>query len=451
MDNNNASKASSTASLKVPPGPSETLVVNDLKQDSLKYLLHYTNTYGDIVHYRADAWSMILINHPNYIKHVLQDNPQNYTKAGTPDLLMLKPMLGSGLMTSEGESWAQQRHLLQPGFHRERIDAFGTLMTEATHKMLDQWQPFAARGEPLEIADQMTRLTLQIVAQALFSTEMSHEADNFGQAVGIMNEFMAHFNPYDPARMRQFQAAIATLNQLVHTIIQNRHRQNEDLGDLLSMLMLAQDETGEGMSDRQIQDQVCTLLMAGHETTAKALTWTLYLLDQHPAVERQLRQELRIILAGRTATCRDLPNLSYTWMVIQEAMRLYPPVWSMSRLCRKDDEMGGYHIPAGSLVLISPYAMHRHPAFWKNPDQFDPDRFNPETVNARVSYAYLPFGGGQRQCIGRAFASVETQLVLATILQRYYLNLVPGHPVEPEALVTLRPQFNLPMFVHSAA
>ncbi|MBD2385982.1 cytochrome P450 [Cylindrospermum sp. FACHB-282] len=424
--------------------------VSDLKKDSLKFLLHYTQTYGDIVHYRAESWLVILVNHPNYIKHVLQEKHHNYTKEGTPDLMMLKPMLGEGLMTSEGDSWFQQRRLIQPAFHRERIEAFSTTITDATQSMLQQWKLIADRDKPLEIAEEMTRLTLQVVAQVLFGVDLNCEADNFGQSVGVINECMAHFDPNNQDQLREFREAMTTLNRLVYKIIQERRCQNEDKRDLLSMMMLATDEkTQEKMSDRHLQEQIFTLLMAGHETTAKALTWTLYLLDQHPVVAKQLQDELATVLKGRIPTYQDLPNLTYTWMVIQESMRLYTPVWMMSRLCRADDEIGGYHIPANALVLISPYAMHRHPGFWQEPEQFNPERFRPEAVAERLPYTYLPFSGGQRQCIGLTLARVETHLVLATLAQQYQLRLIPDHAVEPEALVTLRPHFGLPMTVHS--
>ena len=439
-----------TPLLELPPGPPETLSVNELRKDSLKFLLDYTRDYGDIVHYRADSWDVILVNHPDYIKHVLQDNHPNYSKEGTPDLMMLRPMLGEGLMTSEGESWFEQRRLLQPSFHRERIETFSTTIVAATQGMLERWQTAVDRDKPLEITEEMTRLTLQIVANVLFGVDLSGEADNFGQAVGVMNEYMAHFDPYNRELFRRFQAAMATLNKLVSKIIRERRNQNEDRGDLLSMLMMAQDEkTQAGMSDRQVQDQIFTLLMAGHETTAKALTWTFYLLDQYPNIARKLQEELATVLGGRTPSYHDLPSLPHTWMVIQESMRLYPPVWSMSRLCRTEDEIGGYQIPIGTLVLISPYTMHRHPNYWQEPEQFRPERFRPEVADKRSPYVYLPFSGGPRQCIGRTLARVETQLVLATILQQYQLRLVPKHPVEPEALVTLRPRFGLPMTLHS--
>ena len=409
--------------------------------------MRITGEYGDIVRYRADGWAATLVNHPDYVKRVLQDNHRNYTKEGTPDFMMLKPMLGEGILTSEGESWLRQRRMAQPAFHRKRIEAFGTLMTDLTALMLDQWE--TQIGQPLEMVKEMTQLTLRIVARALFSYDVSSEADVFGRAVEVLNESMGHFDPTNMDVRRQFRSALITIQQIVHQIIQERRLHPEDRGDFLSMLLVAQDEeTGYRMNDRQVRDQVLTLLLAGHETTAKALSWTFYLLSQHPEIEERLVQELNTVLGGRTPTIEDLPHLPYSWMIIEESMRLYPPIWLLSRVAVADDEIGGFHIPAGSLVAVSPYAMHRHPGYWENPERFDPEHFRPERAAERPTFAYLPFSGGPRLCLGKHFASVEAHLVLAMIYQRFRLRLAPAHPVVPEALVTLRPHYGLPMTLH---
>lgn len=433
-------------SRKSPPGPTEDLSVRDIQQDSLRFILDQTNRYGDIVRYQVTGHAATLVNHPAYVKHVLQDNHRNYTKAGTPDFMMLKPMLGEGILTSEGESWLRQRRMAQPAFHRERVEAFGTLMTDAAVALLDRWATIASTEQPLEIVEEMTQLTLRIVAKALFSYDVSGEADVFGHAVAVLNECMGHVNPSDPEVYGRFMSALGTIQRIVLQMIIQQRLQNCDTGDFLSMLLLTQDEdTGERMSDRQVRDQVLTLLLAGHETTAKALSWTLYLLSQHPAVEQHVMDELDQVLAKRVPTIHDLPRLPYTWMVIEESLRLYPPIWVVSRLCVADDEIGGFHIPGQSLVTLSPYAMHRHAAFWTNPDRFDPTRFAPGPASERHPFAYFPFGGGPRLCLGKHFASMETQLVLATLLQQYRLRLLPDHIVEPEALVTLRPRYGLLM------
>jgi len=380
--------------------------------------------FGDIVRIRLLFWPANLVNHPDGVKHVLQENQQNYHKDLYP-YRILKPLLGQGLVTNVGESWLKQRRLMQPAFHRKRLAAFGTLMTDATVTMLDQWQRLAERDQPLDVAAEMLRLTLRIAGQALFNIDLSDESHTVGQAVATVNKLLSEYltAPFPPLsiptpRSRRLQAARRTLDQVVHDIIVQRRQQHADTGDLLSMLLLTRDEaTGQGMNEQQIRDEVMTLLIAGHETVATALIWTWYLLSQHPHVT-------------------------------QEVLRLYPPAWIFGRKAIADDEIGGYVIPAGSMIVLSPYMTHRHPAFWEHAEVFDPKRFAPDQAAGRPRYAYFPFGGGPRVCIGNNFALMETQLVLATIAQHYQLRLVPGHPVEPEAFLSLRPRSGLPMTLH---
>lgn len=440
-----------TTHQKTPPGPGSNLTIQEVRRDPLQFLLDNTRLYGDIVRYEADGWVTTLVNNPAYIKHVLQDSPRNYTKERTPDFMMLKPMLGEGMLTSEGESWLRQRRMAQPAFHRRRIEAFGDLMVRMTLEMMEEWAAYTIDGRSLEMVDEMTRLTLRIVAKALFGYDVSREADVFGDAVEVLNECMGHFNPLDPQVRIRFRDALITIQTIVQQIILKRRVEPvHDDSDFLGLLLVAQDEeTGFRMNDRQVRDQVLTLLLAGHETTAKALSWTFYLLNQHPNVEDKLHRELAQTLDGRPPTVNDLPNLPYTWQIIEESMRLYPPVWIVSRMCIQEDEIAGFRIPRDSLVTMSPYTMHRHPAYWTNAEEFNPDHFLPDRVADRHPFAYFPFSGGPRLCLGKHFASVETHLVLATIAQRYLLRLVPDHPVEPEALVTLRPRFGLPMTIHT--
>jgi cytochrome P450 len=437
-----------TTGRRVPPGPEEHLSVQDTQRDPLGFLVELTRRYGDVVGYRADAWTAVLVNGPAFVKHVLQDNHRNYAKEGTPDLMMLKPMLGVGLLTSDGESWFRQRRMAQPFFHRERIEAFGRLMTDYTLQMLAAWRERPDPSATLEVTEEMTRLTTRIVAGALFGVDIHDAVGMFGSAVQAMNEYMGNFDPRDQARYARLLGAHSVIKGIVGHIIESRRRQAGDHGDFLSMLLEARDEdTGEGMTDQQIRDQVMTMLMAGHETTAKALTWTFYLLDGHRDVRARLEDELAEVLGGRTPTVADLPRLRYTAMVLQEAMRLYPPVWIISRVALADDEIGGYHIAAGTLVLVSPYALHRKRECWEQAEEFRPERFSPEASEGRHPFAMFPFSGGPRQCIGKSFATVETQLVLATVAQGFHLSMVPGHVVEPEALVTLRPRYGLPVTV----
>ncbi|MBE3558192.1 MAG: cytochrome P450 [Ktedonobacteraceae bacterium] len=443
------------------PGPAwYTAFGNTLRmqRDPLHFLLEAARQYGDVVHLSLIFGTFYLINHPDGVKHVLQENNRNYDK-NVFDYNILRQLLGRGLLTDDGESWLRQRRLMQPAFHRQRIAAFGTLMSDATVDMLERWSARAKADEPLDIAQEMVRLTLKIVGQALFDLDLSAETDTVGQAFLTVNRHLSEYlyQPFVPLgvptpRNRRFWAASRELNQVVDEIIQQRRLRNEDTGDLLSMLLLARDEeTGQGMDDRQLRDEVLTLLLAGHETTSNALSWTWYLLSQHPGVEQRLREELDRVLAGRLPTVNDLPELPYSRMVIEEAMRLYPPAWAFSRNVLKGDEIGGYRIPRGSIVLLCPYTTHRHPAFWHEPERFDPERFAAGQVANRPRYAYFPFGGGPRQCIGNNFALIEAQIILTTVLQRYSLHLAPHAVVQPEPLITLRPRYGLPMTLHPTA
>lgn len=430
----------------------------DFRRDPLRSVLEMTHRYGDVVRLHFLFWDSYLVNHPDGIKHVLQENQRNYTK-DIYWLRFLRELLGQGLLTSDGESWLHQRRLMQPAFHRKRLAAFGTLMTGDTFAMLERWQRFAERDQPLDVADEMTRLTLRIVGQALFNTDLSNEADIVGQVfMTVRTQLLKYISaPYLPLgvptpRNRRMQAAFRMLDMVVRDII-HQHRNlptdtNSDAGDLLSMLLLARDEeTGQSMNDQQVRDEVMTLLLAGHETTSTALAWNWYFLSQHPEIERRLHAELDTVLAGQVPTVELLPDLPYTHMVLEEVLRLYPSTFGLGRKAVAADEIGGYCIPANSMILLCPYTTHRHPAFWEHPEVFDPERFTAEREASRPHYAYFPFGGGPRMCIGNNFALMEMQLILATVAQRYQLRLVPGHPVEPELSLTLRPRYGLPMIL----
>lgn len=426
----------------VPPGPRATCTLEEAQSDALAFLEELTGRYGDIVRYSVDGWTATLLNRPDCIKRVLQDNHTNYTKEGTPDFLMLKPMLGDGLLTTVGRTWIRQRRMTQPAFHRDVIATFGALITGETLAMLERWES-RTEGVAFEVSDELTQLTTRIIALALFSTDVGAFVETFGEAVQAMNAYMGHFDPRNTAARVRFEAAKREIDNIVHHIIAERRQMTQQPDDFLSMLLVARDEEGAELSDIEVRDHVMTMLMAGHETTAKALGWTLYLLDQNPAAAARLQSEIIAVLGGRVPTVEDLAELPFTSMVIQEALRIYPPVWTISRVALADDVLGGYAIPAGSFVLMSPYTMHRHRDYWEDPEVFDPDRFAPGLETERPGFAYLPFSGGPRQCMGKGFALVELPLVLATILQRYAVRLVPGHPVELEALVTLRPRQGL--------
>ena len=443
---------------KAAPGPRGHLLLGsarDFQRDPLRFGLAMTQQYGDIVRIRLLLWPAYLVNHPDGVKHVLQEKQQNYNKDLYP-YQIFKPLLGRGLVTSDGISWLHQRRLMQPAFHRKRLASFCSLMTDATVTMLDQWQDFAERAQQLDITAEMLRLTLRIVGQALFNIDLSDETHIVSQALITVNKLLSDYiyAPLPPlnvptSRNRLIQTAFRTLDQVVQGIINQRRQQNMDTDDLLSMLLSVRDgETGQGMNDQQVRDEVITLLIAGYETVSTALVWTWYLLSQYPEVEHRLHNELDIVLGGDQPTVEHLADLPYTRRVIEEALRLYPPAWIFGRKAIAADEIGGYSIPANSIIVLSPYITHRHPAFWEHPEVFDPERFTPERSAGRPHFAYFPFGGGPRICIGNNFALMEMQLILATIAQRYKLRLVPGHPVEPEAFLSLRPRYGLPMTLH---
>jgi cytochrome P450 len=388
---------------------------------------------------------MHLLPHPDHVQRVLQARHTNYKK----DMMYerMRPLVGDGLLTSDGDFWRRQRRLAQPAFHKQRLTGFARTMSDATADLLDEWAPLARSGAPFDAAAAMMKVTLRIVGRALCSVDLGGEAEAVGRALTVALEvtnerfqqlFMLECLP--TAQNRRFKRAVTTLDGVVNEIIEARRESGEDAGDLLSMLMAARDEeTGEAMDDRQLRDEVMTMLLAGHETTANLLAWTWYLLSKNPAVARRLEEEVDRVLAGRVPTVEDLPRLDYARMVVDEVLRLYPPAWLISREAIEEDEIGGFHIPKGSIVMLSPYVTHRHPAFWENPEGFDPERHTAERVKARHRYAFFPFAGGPRQCIGNAFALMEAQIILAMVIQRYRLHLVPGHEVAPDPSVTLRP------------
>lgn len=445
----------------MPPGPPGHLLLGSLREvqrEPLGTLLDGYRRYGDIVRYRFAFTRAYLLTHPDHIQHVLHDNHRNYDK-NNMDYAMLRRLLGNGLLTSEGTFWYRQRRLMAPMFHRERVARFGKLMTDATTAMLEGWRTRAEEAQPFDIAAEMTRLTLTIVAKALFSTNVSEDAESIGKGLTLANRQMAEFRLLDlipgvpTLRKLRFNSAVRNLDQVVRKIVGARRsaeeRDAQGGDDLLSMLLTARDkDTGERMDERQIRDEVITLLLAGHETTANALAWTWYLLSQNPEAEAKLHDELRRVLGGRTAAVEDLAQLNFTRMVIEESMRLYPPAWAISRNAIQDDEIGGYHVPARTTVVMSTFITQRHPMFWEEPDRFDPERFTPERSRERPIFAYFPFGGGPRICIGNNFAMLEAQLVLATVAQRYSLRLAPGHPVELEPLITLRPRHGIRVTAH---
>ncbi len=435
---------------RLAPGPRGHPILGNsrgFQQDLIGTLLSGWRDHGDVVRFRGvgPLFPVYLVVHPDYVKRVLQDNHKNYPK--TPFVNdKWRMVVGEGLICSEGDFWRRQRRLAQPAFHRQLMGSFGTLMTQNTARMLERWEGHAARGEEVNVTVEMTHLALAILAQAMFSADWSREAEVMGPAVEIaighayhqMEEFITlpEFLP-TPAN-RRFKRAKAALDEIVYRLIAERHRVAEQPHDLLGALMTARDEeTGEAMSDEQVRNEVMTFMFGGHETVAAGLSWTLYLLSKHPEAARRVRAEAEEVLQGRPPTVEELPRLTYTNLVIHESLRLYPPVWLISRTPIADDEIGGYRIPAGSMVLLSSFVSHRHPAFWSDPEGFDPERFTPERSEERPRHAWFPFSGGPRKCIGDYFGLMEMQIVIAMIAQRFRADLAPGHPVIPKPGITL--------------
>lgn len=448
---------------RIAPGPKGLPVLGsslEMMRNPLRFV-DRIRWQGDVVRFRAATPSGTLIAHlltrPEHAEYVLKDNIDNYRKSGVYDRAAL--FVGNGLLTSSGEHWRRQRRIMQPAFGRRRIAGLASKITSATERMLERWAEPAEREAALDVAREMMRLTLTIVGETLLSTDFSAETDKVGRAASYLlwytgRRTTAVFSLPDSwptPRNRRFRRELDVLEELVYGLINDRRSSGDHGEDLLAMLMDARDdETGEAMSDRQLRDEVMTILIAGHETTANALAWTWFLLARHPEAAYRLRAELDGALGGRTPTFADLSSLPYTKMVFQEALRLYPPVWMMARIANETDEIGGYRIPQGSRIALSPYVVHRNPDLWERPEEFYPERFDPALVGDRPRYAYIPFSGGPRNCIGQHFATMEAQLVIATIAQRYFVDLAPGQQVEPDPGITLRPRNGLPMLLREA-
>lgn len=402
---------------------------------------------GDAVFMKLGPYKATILRNPDHIKRVFVDNAENYSKQ-TRGYAKARIVLGDGLVTSEGELWQRQRRIATPAFHRQRIAGFGVIMTEATVAMLNAWRNQGPTT--LDVFQEMMRVTLRIALQTLLGTAAEHEINELSPAVSEVLERTNDIitNPLSlpewvptPKHLR-FRRAIDTLDRFVYATIDRRTTEQaagEHATDLLSMLLAARDEqTGQGMSRRLLRDEAVTILIAGHETTANALTWALYLLAKHPQARADLEAELDRVLAGRTPTFEDLPNLKYTRAVIEEAMRLYPPAWMIGRAAVKDDAFGPYTVRGGEFVLVSPFVTHRNEKLWDHVDDFDPSRFIDGRSDALPKFAYLPFGGGLRFCVGATFAMMEATLMLSTIAQQVRIVPTETPPVVPWAMITMR-------------
>ena len=442
------------SSLVCPPGPKPKPFLGHLtmfRRDPLNFLLDSAKEYGDVVSLKFGPQSIYLLNHPDYIRDVLVTNNRNFVKSR--GLEMAKKFLGEGLLTSEGEFHRRQRRLAQPAFHRQRINAYAEAMTGYGDQTRNRW----AEGETLDISQEMMRLTLAIVGKTLFDADVEGEAGEIGRALtDVMQLFDRITMPFAglleklplPSNIRWLKAK-QRLDSTMYRIINERRSSGKDRGDLLSMLLLAQDDEGDGsgMTDAQLRDEAMTLFVAGHETTANALTWTWYLLSQHPDVEAKLHNEIDEVLMGKLPSADDISRLTYTEMIFAESMRLYPPAWTLGRRVLSDYQVGEYVIPAESIVLMSQWVMHHDSRFYPEPFKFDPERWRADQREARPKFAYFPFGGGPRVCIGEQFAWMEGLLLIATIAQKWKLRLAATQRVEPKPMITLRPKYGMRMVV----
>jgi cytochrome P450 len=430
-----------------PPGPEQSFfdgVRSPIRHDPLGFMTRAAREYGDIACLRFFHIRTFLIFHPDLIEDVLVNNARKFMKGRV--LRANRHLFGNGLLTSEGDFWLRQRRMMQPAFHRSRIANYATTMTGCATALLESWKP----GGPIDLHDAMMRLTLQIVGKTLFSADVERDAPQVGASLHILLEFTADFRRLimipnwlpTPQNLRA-KAAVRQLTDIIDRIIQERRQSGQDTGDLLSLMIHAQDDDGSPMTTQQLRDEALTLFLAGHETTASTLSWTWWLLAQHPAVEDKLHAELDSVLNGRVPTLDDLPRLTYTNCILSESMRLYPPAWAIARMAIDDHELAGYPVPKGTGIAALPWVVHRDPRWYESPEQFLPERWEGDLLKKIPRFAYFPFSFGARQCIGNAFALMEANLVLATIAQQYRFRLVNGHTVAPLASITLRPRQGL--------
>jgi cytochrome P450 len=441
-----------TDTTRFPPGPKLSLlstITYRPGRNPLEFFTQLARTYGDLAYVRMGGEHLFIASDPDVIRDVLVTHNQSFHKGR--GLERTKRLLGEGLLTSEDEFHLRQRRLIQPAFHRERIAAYATTMVAFADRVRNGW----ADGATFDVAREMSRLTLLIVGKTLFDADLDSQVREVGDAMaGLMESFWTLMLPFGETLerlpvpyLRRARLARARLDQVIYGIIRERRSSGGDRGDLLSMLLLAQDDEdrGRGMTDRQVRDEAMTIFLAGHETTANALTWTWYLLSQAPDVERRLHEEVDSVLSGRLPTVADVDWLPYITRVVTESMRLYPPAWLVGRRSISEYTIGDYAVPPRSIIVMSQWIVHRDARHYSDPGRFDPDRWTPEFKARLPRFAYFPFGGGPRQCIGESFAWMELVLLVATIAQRWRFELVPGHPVVPHAAITLRPKHGMRM------
>jgi len=427
------------------PGPKGSLilgVMSEFSRDTFGFI-ERCRDFGDVVSMRFLYLTAYFLYHPNDIEYVISTNAKNFIKSRNQRSPLFRRLVGNGLLTSEGEVWKRQRRLAQPAFHRNRINAYAETMADYARRMISTWRA----GEVRDIHRDMMRLTLEIVVKTLFNADVSADADKVGRVLSrIVTPFAGQAtikwimdNRLPTITHRRFNRDAREIDTIVYRIIEERRRRGRDEGDLLSMLLKAHDEDGSHMKDEQLRDEVMTIFLAGHETTALTLTWAWYLLAQNPETEKKFHAELAEVLAGRLPTMEDLSRLQYTEMIAKESMRLYPPAYALGREAVKECAIGGFRVPAGAQVFMFQWVTQRDPRFFPEPEKFYPERWTEDFTNSLPKYAYFPFGGGPRACIGNYFAMMEVVLLLATIGQRFRFSLLADHPVNLMPAMSLRP------------
>ena len=413
-------------------------------KDPLAFFVSTFAEFGDIYNVNSNLYTIYVTANPEHIQEIMVTNKKDYAKSD--DYKILQYSLGNGLLTSEGDFWKKQRRIAQPAFHRGSMKKLLDIMIASTQKTVEDWKG----KSQIQLTDEMNFLTLDIVTQCLFGTALQTDYAKIQEAITVENEYLAEriMKPFKPpfwmptSKNRAYRKARTYSSGLILDIINERQKNPSEHHDLLSMLMNAEDEdTGEKMSNQQLKDESITIFVAGHETTANALSWTFYLLSQHPEKLQKLQDEIDAVLQGSTPDFQSLKELKYTQMVLEESMRLYPPAWTIVRKVAHDTNMNGYEFKKDTRLILDVFMLHRHPDYWENPTDFEPERFEPEQKKQRHKYAYIPFGAGQRMCIGNNFAMMEMKIVLVLLLQNFHLNLNKDAPeVVPEPLITLRPK-----------
>ncbi|HEX8889064.1 MAG TPA: cytochrome P450 [Pyrinomonadaceae bacterium] len=437
----------------IPQGPKGNFflgVMPEFNRDSLAFMEMLARDYGDIVRARFLYVPAYFIYHPDHIEEVLATNNKNFIKPLSFRTPFFNRLLGNGLLTSEGDFWRRQRRLAQPAFHRERINGYGQMMVRDALRMIETWK----EGETRDIHHDMMRLTMEIVTHTLFNVDVTDDAEKVASAISSLVEPFGSQatlkwivdNRLPTPGNRRFHKTAAQLDEVVYRIIaQRRASGNKDQGDLLSMLLQAHDEDGSHMTDQQLRDEVITLFLAGQETTALVLTWSWYLLSRHPEAETKFRQELDEVIGEREPVAADMPRLKFTEMIVKESMRLYPPAYAIGREAVKDCEIGGYFVPSGMQVFMPTWVVQKDARFFTAPREFKPERWTPEFTSSLPKYAYFPFGGGPRLCIGNSFAMMEIVLLMASIAQKFRLELAPNQKVTIQPAMSLRPLDGLKM------